>query len=150
MLVRPLLFLLGASLYAQPARCPSAAQDISALANAGLALSREGKYSVAAECYREALSINPKIPDIQLNLGLAEFKSGHFRAAIAPLRAVISLDSGNSQARTLLGMSYYALRKFELASQYLEPAAKTDPRNAELTHRNHALYPPIPQTPRHS
>lgn len=89
---------------ALPARNRS---DIAALANAGIEFSRRQHYQEAAGCYRKALSIEPTIPEIQLNLGLAEFKLGDFQAALGPLAATLAVDSGNIQARTLLGMSYY-------------------------------------------
>jgi tetratricopeptide (TPR) repeat protein len=41
-------------------------------------------------------------------------------------------DAGNSQARTLLGLSYYGEKNFTQASAYLAPAAELDPSNAEL------------------
>ena len=50
--------------------------DIPSLANAGLALSKQQHYREAADCYRKALSIEPKLREVQLNLGLAEFKLG--------------------------------------------------------------------------
>ena len=78
----------------------------------------------------KALTLNPKLPGVELNLGLAEFKQGHFPAAATALRAALLADASNAQARTLLGLSYYGERKFDLASQYLEPAAKADPANA--------------------
>ena len=81
--------------------------DMPALANVGLAFSRQQHYQEAADCYRKALSIEPKLRAFQLNLGLAEFKLGDFKAALGPLGAVLAIDPQNLQARTLLGMSYY-------------------------------------------
>src|SRR5690348_1765150 len=51
--------------------------DAAAYASLGVVLSKEQRYSEATQAYRKALSLNPKLP-IQLNLGLAEFKQGHF------------------------------------------------------------------------
>jgi tetratricopeptide (TPR) repeat protein len=86
-----------------PARTPD---DINALASTGLALSHAKKYDAAAVCYRKILAIDPNIPQIQLNLGLAEFKSGRFREAAERFQTVLKLDPKNTQAPTLLGMSY--------------------------------------------
>jgi tetratricopeptide (TPR) repeat protein len=73
---------------------------------------------------------------MQLNLGLAEFKQGHFRTAIAPLAAALAAERTNGpkqlQARTLLGMSYYATERFAEAVKELKPAAAADPANTEL------------------
>jgi tetratricopeptide (TPR) repeat protein len=56
-------------------------------ASLGVVLSRQGKHAEAVPACQEALTLNPKLPEVQLNLGLAEFKQGHFQAAVAALRA---------------------------------------------------------------
>src|SRR5215469_15664341 len=53
-------------------------KDAGAFASLGVVLSREQRYDQAAKAYRAALALNPSLPGIQLNLGLAEFKQGHF------------------------------------------------------------------------
>jgi tetratricopeptide (TPR) repeat protein len=102
--------------------------DMPALANVGLAFSRQQHYQEAADCYRKALSIEPKLRAFQLNLGLAEFKLGDFKAALGPLGAVLAIDPQNLQARTLLGVSYYG------AGMYARFPSWT------------ARWPPIPTT----
>src|SRR5947207_2123514 len=52
--------------------------DAAAFASLGLDLARQQKYVEAVSAYRKALQLNPKLPSLQLNLGLAEFKQGHF------------------------------------------------------------------------
>ena len=49
---------LGNPCTAITARTPEAVQE---LINAGLDLSRKGRYDGAAECYRKALAIDPKV-----------------------------------------------------------------------------------------
>ena len=83
-------------------------------------------------CLRKALALNPKLAGVQLNLGLAEFKQGHFRAAAAAFHVALTSDPSNNQARTLLGLSYYGAQQFAEATKYLGPAAKADPGNVEL------------------
>jgi tetratricopeptide (TPR) repeat protein len=130
------LMVSVACLHAQTVGCenlPSTKpENISALAAAGLALSRARQYDAAAGCYRKILAIDPNIPPIQLDLGLAEFKSGRFREAIEPFQAVLRLDPKNMQARTLLGMSYYGSRMFKDAAAHLEIALAADSENAQL------------------
>src|ERR1017187_4348303 len=108
--------------------------DIPALANAGLALSRQQHYKEAADCYRKALSIEPHIREVQLNLGLVEFKLGDFQAALAPLAAVLAIDPQSLQARTLLGMSYYGAGMYAKALPELDRALAADPKNTQLHH----------------
>ena len=102
------------------------------IAKTGIALSARQQYQAAADCYRKALAINPKIPELQLNLALAEFKLGRFRAAIGPLKVVLAAKPGNMQARTLLGMSYYGLSQFAEALPFLEAALAADADNQQL------------------
>src|SRR5580765_7726945 len=87
-------------------------RDAAAYASLGVVLAKQQKYPEAVTAYKKALSLDARLPGIELNLGLAEFKQGHFHAAIVPLEAVVAKDSGNFQARTLLGLSYYGDKQF--------------------------------------
>jgi tetratricopeptide (TPR) repeat protein len=106
--------------------------DIPALAQAGVEFSHQQHFKEAADCYRKALAIDPKLRELQLNLGLAEFKLGDFHAAIGPLGATAALDPTNLQARTLLGMSYYGAGMFAKAVPELDRALAADSKNAQL------------------
>ena len=75
----------------------------------GSVLSQEGKYEDAVPAYRKALGLNPKLPGIQLNLGIAQFKLGHLAQAITPLPA-LAADPKSAQAQALLGLSFYGAR----------------------------------------
>src|ERR1035438_3775825 len=103
------LFWAGC-LNAQPGGCDhlpgTRPEDINALSRTGQAHSPAAQYHAAAVCYRKILAIDPNIPQIQLNLGLAEFKTGRFREAVQRFQTVLKLDPQNTQAPTLLGMSY--------------------------------------------
>ena len=77
-----------------------------------------------------ALALNGSLPGISLNLGLTEFKQGHFEAAISPLKAACRQDPSSAQARTLLGMHHYGTRCFGDAIRYLEPLVRTDPETS--------------------
>ena len=111
-------------------------RDAAAFASLGVVLAKEQKYPEAAGAYRKALVLNSKLPGLQLNLGLAEFKQGHFHAAIAPLAAALAAERTNGpkqlQARTLLGLSYYGTERFAEAVKELKPAAAANPGNTEL------------------
>src|ERR1700687_612250 len=49
-------------------------RDMGAFASLGVVLAKQQKYAEAAVVYKRALALNHKLPGIQLNLGLAEFK----------------------------------------------------------------------------
>ncbi len=77
---------------------------------------------------QEALWLSiPSSPAIELNLGLAEFKQGHFHAAAAALRAALAADPSNNQARTLLGLSYYGEQRFADAVNISSPRPRPIP-----------------------
>jgi tetratricopeptide (TPR) repeat protein len=121
-----------AFLPAEVGRCTSASHDLKVLADTGVALSRAGRYADAADCYRKALAIKPGIPELRMNLALAEFKLGHFRAAIPMFRDIAAKQPQNEQAHTLLGMSYYGAGMYADAARALEPVLADSPANAEL------------------
>src|SRR5207245_4348240 len=102
---------------------PHGPESAAAWASLGLVLSRLQEYSEAASAYKKALSLNSKLPGVQLNLGLAEFKQGHFEAAIPPLHAALARDPDSAQGRTLLGLSYYGAGKYDESSKYLALAS---------------------------
>jgi tetratricopeptide (TPR) repeat protein len=67
--------------------CTWAAADAGALAeaNIGLGLAREGKYELAIPHYRAAIALDPHLPGIHLNLGLAYVKLNKFPDAASAL-----------------------------------------------------------------
>lgn len=115
-----------------PAAVCTGITGLERLTSAGLEFSRKEQYIAAADCYRKALAIDPKLLPAQLNLGLAEFKLGHFGKALPPFRAALQLDPSSFQARTLLGMSYYGAGDYAEASRTIAPAVASAPDNANL------------------
>ena len=100
------------SLVLLAAQIGAAVQDAVAEAARGTALAREGKYDLAIEHYKAALRLNPHLPGLHLNLGLAYFKSNHLPEAAAAFEEAVRADSGSFQARALLGMSYYGSGRY--------------------------------------
>ena len=124
--IRVLLFVLAAY--------PLWAADSDAVAEAarGTALARERKYDLAIEHYKAALRLDPHLPGLQLNLGLAYFKSNHLREAAAAFEEAVRADNANFQARALLGMSYYGVSRYRDAAAQLKLASEAQPDNLEL------------------
>lgn len=110
-------------------RNPNSAE---AFANLGVVLAKEQKYAEAVAAYGRAIALKPNLPGLQLDLGLAEFKRGHFEAAIPPLQAELKANPGDMQATTLLGLSFYGAKRYAEAAKYLAVAADSDPTNTEL------------------
>ncbi len=82
--------------------------------------------------YRKAKGLNPAIPQLNLNLGLALFKSHRYPEAASLFDAEQKKAPGNQRLAILAGMSHYGARQYGEASVYLKEAVAIDPRNLEL------------------
>ncbi len=107
-----------------------------AYAHLGLLEARQDHFTDAVRFYRKALALNPKMPGLQLNLGLALFKGGQFRQAIQEFKPLLAGESptapDSQRLNILLGMSHYGLAEYSAAAPYLKIAADQDPQNLEL------------------
>lgn len=105
-------------------------------AHLGLLEARQEHYQEAVPLYRKALSLGPKLPSVELNLGLALFKSGQLKESIAvfePLRKSEPSASPQAQQLTLLiGMAHYGLAEYAAAAPYLKQAADRDSTSLPL------------------
>ncbi|HTV05751.1 MAG TPA: tetratricopeptide repeat protein [Acidobacteriaceae bacterium] len=107
--------------------------DAEAYAHLGFLESRQQHYSQAILFYRKASALNPSMPGLQLNLGLALFKAGEMKAAVRvfePLLRNQPPDSpGAQRLRILLGMAHYGVGEYADAVPYLRAAMSRDPQN---------------------
>lgn len=110
-------------------------------AHLGLLEARQEHYSEAIAHYRKAKALNPAIPQLNLNLGLALFKNGEFAEAAALFERELKThsqhadDAANTEARRLTilaGMSHYGAHAYAMAIPYLKEAVAADQRNLPL------------------
>ena len=77
--------------------------------------------------------LNPDLPGLQMNLGLALFKAAQFPDAI---RIVLVRDQETSRRSSrltiLLGMAHYGMKDYLVAIPYLKRATEHDPQNVTL------------------
>jgi tetratricopeptide (TPR) repeat protein len=106
-------------------------RNASAHANLGLALARQEQLAAAAVEYRKALAIQPNQPTLSFDLGLAEFKQGHFAKAIPAFKSAGAATT-DQRIPVLVGMSYFGLHQYGDAVPYLEIASTADPGNLEI------------------
>jgi tetratricopeptide (TPR) repeat protein len=97
-------------------------------ANLGIELAKKEDYPGAIRSYRRAITLDPRLPHLYLNLGLAYFKQGRFSAALTCFQK----EPASSQTITLTGMSYFGLGRYKDAAHSLQPLATAQPDNAEL------------------
>ena len=85
------LLLLGFAICLPAAPAQSAAAE----ANTALALARDGKYELSLRHYRAALALDPALPGLHLNLGLAYFKLNRFSDAASQFEQATRSDPDN-------------------------------------------------------
>jgi len=110
--------------------------DAEAYAHLGFLESRQEHYSQAVSLYRKALAIDPAMPGLQLNLGLALFKGGELNEAIQtflPMLKAAPPSSPDAQRLTaLIGIAEYGTGQYSTAIPYLKTAAANDPQNLQF------------------
>lgn len=107
--------------------------DSEAFAHLGFLESHQEHYKEAVPFYRKALALNPSIPGLRLNLGLALFKSGDLKDAILTFGALLKSEPKSSPEAlrliTLIGLAHYGLGEYAAAVPYLKQATAADPQN---------------------
>ncbi|MGB6688723.1 MAG: tetratricopeptide repeat protein [Terracidiphilus sp.] len=101
-------------------------------AHLGLLEARQEHYQLAIPLYRKALALNPSVPSVRRNLGLAYFKSGDMHGAIHEFTILLKDHPGDFQLVTLTGMAHYGLGEYKEAVPYLQQAAAIDKQNLPL------------------
>lgn len=102
------------------------------LAHMGLIESKQEHYAEAIKYYERAFALNPAMPGLRLNLGLALFKAGEYRETIADLDPLLKAQPDDQRLTILMGMSHYGLGHFAKASSLLHQASDRDPQNLSL------------------
>ena len=102
------------------------------LAHLGLLEARQEHYTEAVAYYRKALVLDPAMPGLRLNLGLALFKDGDYKQAIQTFTPLLKAQPDDQRLTVLMGMSHYGLREYATATPYLKQAADHDTQNLTL------------------
>lgn len=104
-----------------------------AYAHLGFLEAQQQRYAQAIPLYRKALALQPNMPQLRMNLGLALFKAGALKDAIRIFQALLKQQPPSSpeaqRLKTLIGMSHYGLGEYVAAVPYLKQATTEDPQN---------------------
>jgi tetratricopeptide (TPR) repeat protein len=107
--------------------------DSEAFAHLGLLEAHQEHYKDAVIDYRKALDLNPGMPGLRLNLGLALFKGGEFKETIRTFEILLRTEPKSSpeslRLRTLIGLAHYGLGEYAAAIPFLKQATAADPQN---------------------
>jgi tetratricopeptide (TPR) repeat protein len=105
-------------------------------AQLGLLEARQEHYKEAVPLYCKAVAMNPNVPGLRLNLGLALFKLGNLKEALPEFRASLKQAVPGSpdaeRLNILMGMAHYGLAQYVEAAPFLKEAATKDPQNLQL------------------
>jgi tetratricopeptide (TPR) repeat protein len=104
-------------------------------AHIGLLEARQHHYKEAVPFYRKALTLNPAMPGLRLNLGLALFKGGELKAAIQEFQLLKAKSPDSPEVQRLnilIGMAHYGLGEYAEAARFLKQAAAVDTQNLQL------------------
>lgn len=105
-------------------------------AHLGLLEARQEHYKEAVPLYRKARALNPALPGLRMNLGLALFKGGEMKQAILEFKPLLkNQPPGSDEAQRLtilIGMAHYGLGEYVAAAPYLKQAAARDAQNLPL------------------
>lgn len=89
--------------------------------------------------YEKAISLDPKMSEAQLNLGILLLESDP-AAAIAPFTKAVDLLATQSRPRFLLGIAQERSGDFKSAAQSFEAALALDPKDLDTTLHLAQLY----------
>ena len=107
--------------------------DAEAYAHLGLLEARQEHYKEAVPLYRKALALNPSMPGLRLNLGLALFKSGALKDAADTFTPLLKSQPDSSpealRLTTLIGLARYGAGDYAAAVPYLRKAMASEPQN---------------------
>jgi len=110
--------------------------DPEPFAHLGLLEAHQEHYAEAIASYRKAMALNPAMPRLRFNLGLAYFKAADYKEALEqfkPMLKTLPSDSDEAQRLVILiGMSHYGLGEFAASAPYLKRAAEHDTQNLTL------------------
>lgn len=111
-------------------------RDGEVYAHLGLLQARQEHYKEAVILYRRAMAIDPSMPGLRLNLGLALFKGGELKEAIQTFLPLLKSEPASSpeaqRVTALLGIAQYGVGNYAQAVPYLKTAAANDAQNLQF------------------
>lgn len=98
----------------------------------GLLYADNQDFAAAAAQFQAAVNWDAQLPGAAFNLGLARYKTGQYKEAIAPLLTTLEGDGANLPVKHLLGMSYFLTEDFAKATPLLRESLAAQPKAVSL------------------
>lgn len=112
-------------------------------AQLGLVYYMENRYAQAAESFRQALQLNPHLPNASVMLGICISEVGRYSDAIPLLAPYFRSSKGGKMGRLVgLGLlhAYGSLNRYSEADRVSEELMKMYPRDPEILYHASSLY----------
>lgn len=110
--------------------------DAESYAHLGLLEARQEHFKEAIADYRRALTLDPQMQSVRINLGLSLFKSGELKESIQTFEPMLKIMPGSSPQRprlvALVGLAHYGLGNYAAAVPFLKQAVTANPGNLEF------------------
>ena len=123
------------ALYAEAFRLTPDAPDLAL--NLGIARYRAGKFKLAGEAFKMALTMVPEDDTAHTMLGMASYSLGEFDDAVNQLNKALAINPKNAAAHNYLGLTATRKGWAEAAQKELETAKALEPAFGDsLPHRD--------------
>jgi len=93
----------------------------------GVCLERQGLFKSAANAYKDALKINPAIPELQFNMGAMSYALNRCDDAIIHYKKALAINPNFTEAFFNMGITYQSQALFEKAVESYESALILQP-----------------------
>lgn len=98
----------------------------------GVMRAKAGKFTEAAEYFKQAAAWKPGLPGLDRNWGLASYRAELYAEAIPPLQRQLTAAPDDAFVRQLLGLSHFLMDNFEKTIEVLRPLLKNPPDDPGL------------------
>ncbi len=113
--------------------------------NLGVLHTRQERWELAEQCFKQAIERDPKIDYLHFNLANLCFKTGRFRESSEHGMRSLGLEPGNSAARGLLSLALFHAGENERAIKNLQEWAEDEPDDPRPRH--HLAAAGVGETP---
>lgn len=93
-----------------------------------------GDFNAAANAYRDALRLDPRLAPAYLGLAVAERGLGRTQEAVANARQYVARVPGDAEGHAVLGASLHDLGELQQALEHFRMSLRIDPGHASARH----------------
>lgn len=122
-------------------------EQFTRLTNLGKSQYEAGDAGKAIDLFRQALALNPALPEAQLNLANAYLLANQSEQAIRQARQILEADRASAAAHYIIGCAHLRLGQTEEALKSLQQSHRLDPAVTALNFQIALAHERLGQTP---